>query len=486
MSPLLALLLATLAPALAFLDVLLDVPDDSDSVRELTPSDERDLRNDPVSSRTPSPSRKTKRCKHHDSLPVTVKSSTTSSFYGVESPRSPETSNSEGFMFTLMPHRRQVDDGRSSFLSLDLAESQSMRSMSLRRKDTVTTKSSGFFGRSEPSSPVASPHTKRSPFAPQLPSIASAIAPTPIVRRSSREALHLPSPKPVPSINLPEPPASAPAAITSMKMSTTVLPSRKNRPSNLVITLSACFMEAGPSSTSPLPFAPQHRSTHSAPSLTSPTVSSPEEGSSYFMFSPTSPGSEHNDYPFPSPPPYTASASFDERSRSVPSRSPLKASPSTRSTATINTRNRNRSAALAALEGRGSRGLSSVREDRPRNFMSMSDDEDEDEEEVLDEKVDLMSVVNEEEGLVIPQVSSDRASARSSTRGRTPTPREPEIVSVGTASKRNSEVRTSSTPSSKRSRRSTIESFLAPLTNFIDFREDTGAGSWRSFVEIAS
>ncbi|KAH8103841.1 hypothetical protein BXZ70DRAFT_1005403 [Cristinia sonorae] len=402
--------------------------------------------------RTPSPPRKVRRTKHHDSLPVTVKSST-SSYYPAT--RSPESTISQGFMFTLAPHRRLLDEDRS-FLSLDLAESQSMRSMSLRRKDTVTTKSSTFFGKSEPSSPV-SPQSRRNPFAPQLPSISSrtpsSSASHPI-RRSSRDTLRLPSPKPAPSISLPEPPSSAPAAI-----STTVVPrSRKYRPSNLVITLSACFMEAGPSSTSPL-FSPQHRASSSAPSVLSP------DEDSYFMFSPTSP---------------VAAAPI------APTPSPLKASLSTRSTATVNTRNRNRSAALAALEGRGPRSLSAVKEDkRPGNFMSMTDDEDEEE----DIQVDLMSVLNEEEGLVIPSASPTTPPQRLSVggkRGRTPTPRDLKDQEETPSSQRESDLRTSSTPSSKRSRRSTIESFLAPLTNFIDFREDDGGRGWRSFVEISS
>lgn len=89
----------------------------------------------------------------HDSLPVTVNTSSISLHTGVHSPRSPSEEN--GLFFTFMPHRRHDTDEGRSFLSLDLAESQTMRSMSLRRKDTVTTKATTFFGRSEPSSPLA-------------------------------------------------------------------------------------------------------------------------------------------------------------------------------------------------------------------------------------------------------------------------------------------------------------------------------------------
>ena len=305
--------------------------------------------------------------------------------------------------------------------------------------------------------------------APQLPSIASTIvSQPPVVRRGSRETLRLPSPKPAPSVHLPEPPASAPATMT-------VAPKpRKHRPADLVITLSACLMEAGPSSTTPLPFSPQHRPSRSAPSVMSPTATSPDEDSSYLVFSPTSPSGVQNAFQFPSPP---SSARADQPTYPPPSRSPLKATPSTRSTATINTRNRNRSEALAALEGRGPRSLSAVREDddspsRPRNFMSMSDDEDEDEvDDVAEEQVDLLSVLNEEEGLVMPPPCSP-ASVK---RGRTPTP-------AGHARR---DSKSSGTHSSKRSR-STVESFLAPLTNFIDFREDESSRGWRSFIEVSS
>lgn len=113
-----------------------------------------------------------------------------------------------------------------------------------------------------------------------------------------------------------------------------------------------------------------------------------------------------------------------------------------------------------------------MREDNGQsNFMSMSDDEDEGE-----EADDLMSVLNEEEGLVIPP-SDDATSTK---RGRSPGPEaQKEQVGVGIG-RRESE-------GGKRSRRGTLESFFAPLTNFIDFKEDAdGSRGWRSFVEIAS
>jgi hypothetical protein len=73
---------------------------------------------------------------------MTVASSTFSLYAGV-----PESSEDALFL-TLKPSRQEIEAGRS-FLSLDLADS--CRSMSLRRKDTVTT----AYGRSVPTSPTS-------------------------------------------------------------------------------------------------------------------------------------------------------------------------------------------------------------------------------------------------------------------------------------------------------------------------------------------
>lgn len=139
-----------------------------------------------------------------------------------------------------------------------------------------------------------------------------------------------------------------------------------------------------------------------------------------------------------------------------------------RSTATVNTRQRNRSAALAALEGRGGQ----KRRSRPGNFMSMSDDEDEDgDEEALvgDMQKKLLSVLDEEEDVVIPKQQIPVKS--------TPAPN----------SKRNSVSAKTSSSGSKRSRRSTIESFLSPFNNFIDLKDEEGSSlRWRSFVEFSA
>ncbi|CAL1715546.1 unnamed protein product [Somion occarium] len=437
------------------------------------------LSDSPSASRAPSPQHPVRK-NTHDSLPLTVNTRMSDIYAGVESARNPQDNDGALFL-TFRPHRKQVDEGLS-FLSLDLAESQSMRSMSLRRKDTVTTKATTAFGRSEPSSPSynlpVSPIVKRSQFAPQLPPLApiiSPISPVPTLRKASRETLRLPSPKPVPSSTLPEPPASAPAHVQ-----------RQRRPSNLTLTLSDCFVEAGPSSTSSSPLMSFHRPSYSAPSifshlspLRSSPILSPDEERSYFTFSPTSPITSSF---FPSSPPPSASTQVtaspsspslkapEHEQPSAPVNAPvsLKASLSMRSTATINTRQRNRSAALDALEGRGRR----KRRVRPNNFMSMSDDEDDDvavDEESLirDVQKKLLWVLNEEEDVVLPksEISSKRASMV-----------KPDSTSAKTSSS-----------SSKRSRRSTIESFFSPLNNFIDFKDDDRSSlSWRSFVEFSA
>lgn len=116
------------------------------------------LSDSPAASRTPSPNHLTHKY-NRESLPLTVNTESTSFYDVFDSARFPDEEDSAIFL-TFKPHRRQIDHGRS-FLSLDLAESNSMRSMSLRRKDSVST--TAFFGRSEPSSPSPS-----SPVSPPL------------------------------------------------------------------------------------------------------------------------------------------------------------------------------------------------------------------------------------------------------------------------------------------------------------------------------
>jgi hypothetical protein len=100
----------------------------------------------PASSRAPSPQLSGRRKAAHDSLPLTVNST----FFSVYAPHSPSETSEDAFYLTFKPSRRQLEQGQS-FLSLDLSADMH-RSMSLRRKDTVTT----VHGRSVPTSPVLS------------------------------------------------------------------------------------------------------------------------------------------------------------------------------------------------------------------------------------------------------------------------------------------------------------------------------------------
>ena len=100
--------------------------------------------NTPSTSRRPSVEIRSKDVR--ESLPVDA---------SVESLYETPTSEEDGIFLTLAPRRRR--EAGNSFLSLDLAESQSMRSMSLRRKDTITSRATTHFGRSVPTSPAAAP-----------------------------------------------------------------------------------------------------------------------------------------------------------------------------------------------------------------------------------------------------------------------------------------------------------------------------------------
>ncbi|KAI0777018.1 hypothetical protein BC629DRAFT_627255 [Irpex lacteus] len=401
----------------------------------------------PASSRAPSPQPTRRRKGTHDSLPHTV----SSALFSVYAPNNASEASEDAFYLTFKPSRRHLEQGQS-FLSLDLGADM-RRSMSLRRKDTVTT----THGRSVPTSPVMS--------APPIPYVSRALYTafsannkdpdrrtfSPTLRRTSRDSL--PRPKPAPSATLPQ------------------VPRRFHRPSNLTLSISTYLpeaeAEAGPSSPTA---SSRHRATNSEPAvMPSPNPSSslfsPSDDQSYFVFSPAE--------PTPSTPPLTGTSAFDEALSPVePLSAPphitsvsLKVSPSFRSTASVGTRQRNRSAALAALEGRTP---AKRRPSIKRNFMSMSDDED-DEDDVVAEK-QLLGVLNEEEDVVVPDALKSRPA--------------------DLLSKENSREskRTSVSSESKRSKRSTLDSLLSPLTNFIDLRDDsdnTASRSWRSFVEIA-
>ncbi|KAF7794380.1 hypothetical protein EIP86_005514 [Pleurotus ostreatoroseus] len=428
--------------------------------------------NSPSSSRSSSPKRRFRMSKSkgkktsHDSLPVTVNSAT----FSVYAPHAPTRDSQESALFlTLKPSRRAHSaDEDHSFLSLDLADTH--RSMSLRRKDTVTSKATSFFGRSEPVSPVSPlPKPSRNVFthahAPSTSSAATVIprVSTPVLRRTSRETLRLPSPKPAPSASLPDVPASPPQPQPR--------PREQRRPADLALTFSSCFPDLDLSFPSPPTSAPYHRPTYSAPTLMTPASASVlEDGLSYFAFEstprtpPTPPPTSTRPDSFIMPMPMSAPAAGPS--------SGLRVSPSVRSSASasVATRQRNRSAALAALEGRGRRRrASSVVK---RNFMSMSDDEDEENDE--DAAAEALGTLDEEP---LPTPASAPASSQTSR----------------TQSRRASK-RASASSETKRSRRSTIESFFAPLTNFIDLRDDKereqrddrSSRSWRSFVEISS
>lgn len=92
--------------------------------------------------------------------------------------------------------------------------------------------------------------------------------------------------------------------------------------------------------------------------------------------------------------------------------------------------------------------------------MSMSDDEDDD--DAVEIEKQLLGVLDEEEDVVVPP--ADRASVKESRSKR---------ASVSSDVKRN--------------RRSTLDSFLSPLANFIDLKDDDASSNrgWRSFVELA-
>lgn len=375
--------------------------------------------NTPSCSRQPSLELRPKNPR--ESLPVDV---TCDSIYSEASASSSEAVDDAVFL-TFAPSRRQREG--ASFLSLDLPESSAYRSMSLRRKDTVTTRATTYMGRSVPTSPVAPPvpyvstslradHELINPCR-EIPSFSTALKRRSVARRSSRNVL--PRAKPAPLSSLPAPPMSPRG--------------HRTRPSDFTLTLSTCLSEGADSLRSPS----LHRSTQSEPSVLSPVSPSLSFGDSFWFSPPLSPSSFTLN---PLPP--TTAVSIGVRSR-----------PSMRSTASFGTRQNNRSAALAALEGR-------VRT-RPRaasNFMSLSDDED-DMDVDADENISpakhagLLAVLHEDEDVVIP--ARKRPSPPASSR-------------------------------KTRSRRGTLESLLSPLTNFIDFRDEEGSTrSWRSFVEIS-
>ncbi|EDR14647.1 uncharacterized protein LACBIDRAFT_305491 [Laccaria bicolor S238N-H82] len=132
---------------------------------------------------------------------------------------------SAAFYFTLQPKRDVIE--YRSFLSLDLAESQSMRSASLKRKASSKANSRS----SKPSKPSVS--------YPRIPEEPRLLAPSqnPLRLRLSRDSLRsIPSPKPAPSITLPDVPSQPKRSPTPMSSAPPRLPSIPTLPS-LEVTL---------------------------------------------------------------------------------------------------------------------------------------------------------------------------------------------------------------------------------------------------------
>lgn len=159
---------------------------------------------------------------------------------------------------------------------------------------------------------------------------------------------------------------------------------------------------------------------------------------------------------------------------------------------------------MEARKGKGKR--ESV---RPRNFMSMSDDEEEEDEMELDEDqaMDvaentseenreggrLLSVLCEEEGVVVPSASlpsplpspSFKSTSQSAPASTSPSPSPSRSKrsslslshslshsSHSVAPSRRTSLTSNVETREKRSRRGTLESLFAPLANFMDLRDD--------------
>ncbi|KAF4610562.1 hypothetical protein D9613_006877 [Agrocybe pediades] len=215
----------------------------------------------------------------------------------------PETtaagSTREAFYFTLHSRRSDADaDEYRSYLSLDLAESQSMRSASLKRK--------------------ASEKSDYRPF--RFPTISETVPTVPSLRlRLSRDSIRtIPSPKPAPSITLPE----VPTQTRSSPSPPPRLPSLRPLPA---LDLSVL---------------PKPKVSVAAPTVTRTS----------------------------------SSAKFQSKKNS-------RLSIATTSTVSTRAKRHNRSEALARLEGRRQALASPVYGAYypKRNFMSMSDDEDDQE-----------------------------------------------------------------------------------------------------------
>lgn len=277
------------------------------------------------------------------------------------SPQAVSAEESAAFYFTMQPKRDQSEF--LSFLSLDLAESQSLRSASLRRK------ASGYTSKPD------KPFTSKCPYVlclvpcslvdfglpfSRIPEVSQSLAPSSLRLRSSRDSLRaLPSPKPAPLSTLPDVPKQ-PSPSPSVSSLPPRLPS-------INVTSSLKMSSSCPAS-------------QSTPALAVSRTAAPSD---------------------------------------------IRASVLTHATvSTVSTRARktNRSDALARLEGR-SRPINQPAPKRvARNFMSMSDDEDDYDDSITldfgDEKLVTLSITLEPEDIllsfpkVIPAPNSAPAGGR--------------------------------------------------------------------------
>ncbi|KAI0306160.1 hypothetical protein B0F90DRAFT_970333 [Multifurca ochricompacta] len=271
-------------------------------------------------------------------------------------------------------------------------------------------------------------------------------------RRGSRDSLRtLPSPRPAPSVALPEIPS---CHKEPRPLPTVIIPS----PSSFPFSSSSSFVEPVQGSS-----AMSHQHSLSAPPTTSCTdILTPSPISPKFPpFSPLSPRcSRHASF-----------MSFSSTSTSI---------------RTTRRRNAERSNALACLEGRSRTSGRIPRSMRHRNFMSMSDDEDEEVEGDTGEDGDVeddsdvskpLDALNSSLRVPIPVTVST-----ATTNSHCPIDEEEDRVLPVVAMLSPTEI--STVKPKTRSRCSTLESWL-PLVNFIDLKDDE-LPAWRGIVEIVS
>ncbi|KAK7466357.1 hypothetical protein VKT23_005085 [Stygiomarasmius scandens] len=315
---------------------------------------------------------------------------------------------------------RDVQD--RSFLSLDLAESQSMKSVK-------------HLGDGKASDSLKSPQQ------------------SPLRLRSSRDSLRtIPSPKPVPSVTLPEVPSPRLISIT-----------------NTTHTFKFPLPPSSPSKAKP--FIPSPAGPSTVPAIASPTAIVPQRSNSTATWKSSS----------------TVSTRY-KRSR--------------------------RSDALARLEGRFP-GTYKKRFSfaSKKNFMNMLDDEDDGDDEsgfgkdvesddsFVDLPIDFSSSASprvslhgvypdDDEDVVIPRSPAHRRLL-SWGQTRSVRSRRSQSQSVSNYSPSSAYLKPKTSPSPPRRRRSrTVTMF--PLTSFIDLKGEAGSKEndeewgWRSFIEISS